>query len=206
MCGGNLDTLHCIVEFIESQTEWSILLLQEISLSEEIRPASEINVGCHSMYVGNSLWRASAVVINASICHAVTSARLQGSSPIVTLQTRGLDWGVAHSKLFVVSAHLPHSGHPDADFYDATLALNDVFSLRDRGRVIVGIDANTCMPVSVEEPLVCAFSPHARVDDRRAQNFEQLCQAHGMRLLNACLQQQHASHDYCSHGGPCLNM
>ena len=175
-----------MIEFIESQTEWSILLLQEISLSEEIRPASVVNVGCHSMYVGNSLWRASAVIINASISHAVATTRLQGASPIVTLQTRGLEWDTAHPKLFVASAHLPHSGHPDADFYDATLELGEVFSLKDKGRVIVGVDANICMPVSQEEPLICAFSPHLRVDDRRTQNFEQLCQSHRMRLLNAC--------------------
>ena len=182
---GNLNILQCMVEFIESQTEWSILLLQEIGLSEEIRPACEVNAGCHLMYVGKSLWRASAVIFNASISHAVATTRLQGSSPIVTLQTRGLEWDAAHPKLYVASAHLPRFGHPDADFYEATLGLGEVFSLREKGRVIVGVDTNICMLVSHEEPLICAFSPHPRVDDRRTRTFEQLCQSHKMRLLIA---------------------
>ena len=134
-----------MVGFIESQPEWSILLLQEISLPEGIRPASGVNVGCHSMSVGISLWRAGAVIVNASISHAVATTRLQGSSPTVALQTRGLEWDTARPKLFVASAHLPHSGYPDVDFYEATLGSGEVLFLKDKGRVIVGIGANIRM-------------------------------------------------------------
>eukprot|EP00972_Heterocapsa_arctica_P094577 13947746-Heterocapsa_arctica.AAC.1 len=102
--------------------------------------------------------------------------------PIVTVMTEGLEWHTVH--LVLSSVHIPHSQRHDAEVFDAANCLSQILYIPSRSRVIVGADANICLPVTDSEPLACAHSPHARVEgDARAVYFERLLQMHSARVF-----------------------
>eukprot|EP00972_Heterocapsa_arctica_P085832 12649571-Heterocapsa_arctica.AAC.1 len=66
------------------------------------------------MYVGNTSWRACAVIVNKNVSHAGISAKLRDPFTIVTMRTEGVEWHTLHGTLGLASAHLPHSQRPDS--------------------------------------------------------------------------------------------
>ena len=185
VCGADLLTVSCMIDIVSREVDWSFILPQEVSVSDDVKPSCQIPVGSHTMYVGNTSWRACAVIVHCGVAHSVVTSDLRSAYPLVVCHADGLEMSSNQSSYVVASAHLPHSNHSDADFQDAVSCLSLILSRSCRSRVIVGLDANICLPVSDSEPLVVANSPHPREANARMCMVEALLQAQHARVMNS---------------------